>query len=643
MKLRCGHDTNCNLDTICPKCGKNFFPAYIPFLFIVVILLAFYYLRPFSFKDLFTPLFWIFSWFLLTIILRHRTRELFNALMLTIPTMLICAITNYNLPDYLTEIREILLVISTIMITIPILSSIGLGFQDAVHLNRLNKGSYLIVITIIISIFITFLHLIFPTIILICKNQRLESATLQSVYDYFELIYRYRRIFVAFVLGLVSVISISISLIRELKVKSYNIPDTPNNIQSNSFIVSIIYTNMGNITKMVTQGIKIVSNLIYQILTIIFDEVFKLIKDTIYRAVLILFRFMRVIFIIVLTFFLSEITNKISYRMEGLWLSGDFWTMDISHWALFLLLCFISCFLLLIISILTYRKWKKITDLSIGFKRIFLFVLYSKDDTLACRSVTVSTLMYVFYFLLSFFGAWLIINLIHYMLKLDYANPIGFLFVFSFVFSVGLIVINKILKKITLNAMKRFFTVLILLNSSILFAQKKGNDDEWLNPRADPQHTTQKAPYNPYGKPLKEDMHELKNYEKGNHLHENMVLFSNNIISIIDKIEQKENKIISIDITGFADGIPNSGIPYNPQKKYPRCSFNIDAKTIINDYRLAILRACQIEELLKIGLEFKIYFMQVQFSKNAIDAPDGVNIGGEHRKVTVKISYIIKK
>jgi hypothetical protein len=355
--------------------------------------------------------------------------------------MLIVAIENHDLPEYLTKIREILLVISIIIIAIPILSSINLGFQDAVHLNRLNKGSYWIVISMIISIGITFLYLIFPSIIGICQKQELESTVFQYIYNYLELIYRYRQILVAFVLGLVSVISISISLARELKVKSYNIPNIPNTVPNRS-IFFILFTNIGNITKMVIQGIQIVSNLMYQILIIIFEEIFKLIKDTIYRTVLIFFRFLRVTFIIISAALLSVAIEAVSYFVNKLWKSSDFLAIDGADYFLFLLLCVISCFLILTISMLTYRKWKEFTDLSIGFKRIFFSVLGSKDDALvAYRSVTMSIFMYAFYFLLSFFGAWSIINPVHYLLGLKYANPIGFLFVFS----AGLIVISGII------------------------------------------------------------------------------------------------------------------------------------------------------------------------------------------------------
>lgn len=443
MNLQCGHNADCDLDTICPKCGRSFLPKlYIPYLTILIILLVFYYLRPISFVNQLTPLFWIFSWFLVGSILRNRVNELSKALMTIIPTMIIWAIANGGLPSYLEEIKEILLVISAIILFIPILSSVGLGFKDAVHYNGINKGSYWIVISIFVSIGITLLYFVFPSIVSICQ---LEALTLvfQNTYSYLELIYKYRSAFVAIVLGLVAAISISISLVRELKVKSFNIPNSINENETNFSPFSIIIKSAGNLVKIFVEAIKTAGDLARQILVIIFEEIFVLIKDTILRTLLILLRLIRVTLIVVFSILLLGAIVSIVDFVDILWNSGDFWTTSLNGWFKFLLSCFIFAVIIWIILMLTYKKWREFNGQTISFRRAFFSFFGSKRDVLvAYRSITISIFMYIFFFSLTFLGAWLIINPVQYLFGLDYPNPIGFLFTFS----VGLIVVFGTIK-----------------------------------------------------------------------------------------------------------------------------------------------------------------------------------------------------
>jgi hypothetical protein len=443
MNLQCGHYADCDLDTICPKCGRSFLSKlYIPYLTILGVLLVFYYLRPTSFVNLLTPLFWIFSWFLIGSILRNRASELLKALMIIIPTMIIWAITNRSLPSYLEGIKEILFVISTIFLFIPILSSIGLGFKDAVHYNGINKGSYWIVISIFLSIGITLLYFVFPSIVSICQIEAL-TLVFQNTYDYLELIYKYRSAFVAIVLGLVAAISISISLARELKVKSFNIPNSINEDSLSPFL--IIIKSIENLAKIFAEAIKTAGDLARQILVIIFEEIFVLIKDTILRTILILLRLIRVTFIVVSSILLLGVIVSIVDFVDVLWNSGDFWTTSISGWLEFLLSCFIFSVIIWVILMLTYKKWREFNGQSISFRRAFFSLFGSKRDVLvAYRSITISIFMYMFFFSLTFLGAWLIINPVHYLFGLEFPNPIGFLFTFS----VGLIVIFGTIKLI---------------------------------------------------------------------------------------------------------------------------------------------------------------------------------------------------
>ena len=445
MNLQCGHNADCDLDTICPKCGRSFLPnLYIPYLTILGVLLVFYYLRPTSFINLLTPLFWFFSWFLIGSILRNRVNELSKALMIIIPTMIIWAIANRGLPQYLEGIKEILFVISSVFLFIPIFSSIGLGFQDAVHFNGINKGSYWIVISIFVSIGITLLYFIFPSIVAICQVEEL-SIVFQNIYEYLKLIYKYRSAFVAIVLGLVAAISISISLVRELKVKSFSVPNSINENQTNLSLLSIIIISIGDLAKIFTEAIRTAGDLARQILVIIFEEVFVLFKDTFLRTILIFLRLIRVTFIVVSSILLFGAIVSIVDFVDVLWKSGDFWTTSFGGWSEFLLSCIIFGVIIWLILMLTYKKWREFNSQPISLRRTFFSFFGSKRDVLvAYRSITISIFMYMFFFSLAFLGAWLIINPVQYLFGLEFPSPIGFLFTVS----VGLIVIFGTIKLI---------------------------------------------------------------------------------------------------------------------------------------------------------------------------------------------------
>jgi hypothetical protein len=445
MNLQCGHNADCDLDTICPKCGRSFLQKlYIPYLTFLGVLLVFYYLRPTSFINLLTPLFCIFSWFLIGSILRNRVNELSKSLMIIIPTMIVVAIAKNDLPQYLESIKNILFILSFVFLSIPILSSIRLGFQDAVHYNGINRGSYWIVFSIFVSIGITLLYFIFPYIIAIIQIEAL-TIVFQYIYDSLEYIYKYRSAFVAIVLGLVAAISISISFVRELKVTSYNIPNSINENQNNLSPLNIIIISIGNLAKIFAGAIRTAGDLARQILVIIFEEIFVLFKDTFLRTVLILLRMIRVLFIVVSSILLLVAIVRIVVFVDILWNSGDFWTTSLAGWLQFLLWCFIFSVIMWLILMLTYKKWREFNSQAISFRRAFFSFFGSKRDVLvAYRSITISIFMYMFFFALTFLGAWLIINPVQYLFGLEYPNPIGFLFTFS----VGLIVIFGIIKLI---------------------------------------------------------------------------------------------------------------------------------------------------------------------------------------------------
>jgi len=170
-----------------------------------------------------------------------------------------------------------------------------------------------------------------------------------------------------------------------------------------------------------------------------------LIKDTFLRTVLILLRLIRVTFIVVFSILLLGSIVSIVDFVNMLWNSGDFWTTTISDWLAFLLSCFIFCIIIWVLLMLTYKKWREFNEQALSFRRAFFSLFGSKRDVLvAYRSITISIFMYIFFFSLTFLGAWLIINPVQYLFGLNLPNPIGFLFTFS----VSLIVILGTIKLI---------------------------------------------------------------------------------------------------------------------------------------------------------------------------------------------------
>lgn len=441
MNLQCGHKADCDLDTICPECGRSFLTRpYIPYLLIAGILLVIYYLRPYSFKDLISLVFWIVSWFIFTIILRKRPNELRISLMLIIPTMVIWAVTRENPPYYFIRIDRILFVASIILISIPIVGSISLGFQDAVHMNKLNKGSYWIVLSVFISLGLTLLYYSFPTIIDLIPFPDIKNV-LNNVYYYLEIIYKYRSALVTIVLGLVTVISISVSLIKELKVKSFNIPNTQS--QSNSSPFNVIVKSIENLSIIILGAFRTAGDLVRQILVIIFEEVFALIRDTFIRTVLIILRLVRTSIIISLAIFLYNSVDNIADFIQLLWNSESFWTTSFTGWLSFLIDCTVFFIIIWLMSMITYRKWKEFNSQSFSLSRSFLSFFGSKREVLiAYRSITISTIMYLFFFTLAVLATWLIINPVYYLFNLKYSDPFGFLFAFS----VGSIILFGIIK-----------------------------------------------------------------------------------------------------------------------------------------------------------------------------------------------------
>jgi len=446
MKLNCGHTADCDLDTICPKCGRSFMRRpYIPYLLISLSLLIIYYLRPINFEDLLLPVFGIGVWLIIIFILRNRPNELTKALMILIPTMIITSFIDKNAPIYLVDFEKALIIISIVVISIPVVSSINLGFQDAMYLNKLNKGSFWIVLSMFISLGLTILYYTLPIIIELAEIELIKNV-LNEIYYYLEIIYKYRSAIVAVILGLVTIVSISASLIKELKVKPFTFPNSKKSTGTSP--IDIILTSMENVFKIIGGGIMTAGNLVRQILVIIFEQVFALIRDTIIRTFLILLRLIRTTILVILSVFIYRIIHNIVLFSGELWSSGNLWTSSINGWISFTLNCALLPIVLWLLTMLSYRKWKEFNSSPFSINRTLSSFFGSKTEVLvAYRSLTISIIMNLFFFSLSFLATWLVINPVHYLFYLNYPEPLGFLFILS----VSTILIFGIIKLLSTN------------------------------------------------------------------------------------------------------------------------------------------------------------------------------------------------
>lgn len=439
MTLQCGHSAATDVDIICPQCGRSFIAyPYIPYLLILGYILLTYYWRKFQFSDLLLPLFIIMLITYFSCILRNRNEELSKTLMLCMPPVFIWIILHGQLPIYIKGIEEIILVLSFIVVVIPIMSSIALGFNDAVNMNGINKGSYWVVISIFISLTITILHFIFPSILALNLPSWISSI-LSKINNFVEIIYKYRIAFVAIVLCLISIISISVSLIRELRNRRRD-HTKPEYNQEYNYPINAFFNSIAD-------AIKTASDFVVQILGIIVEEVFSLFKDTFFRTILILIRLIRPFVLIFLSVILAVSVLKIVGFMGILWNSNGFWSAPFLEWIIFLVFTLLSCVVLWLTMIVAYKKWRDNSKKTITLQDAFVACLGNKtnNEEAYYESITISTYMYIFFYCLTFLGAWLIINLIHHLFGIDYPRPLGIIFCLS----IGVVLIMGISRMVS--------------------------------------------------------------------------------------------------------------------------------------------------------------------------------------------------
>lgn len=135
----------------------------------------------------------------------------------------------------------------------------------------------------------------------------------------------------------------------------------------------------------------------------------------------------------------------------------------------------------------------------------------------------------------------------------------------------------------------------------------------------------------------------LKNYEPGEFRNPQSLIFCTKLVDEIDNMMLRNDKILSISIKGYADGLVNRGLDFSNENIFNECSKYLDLSKKIDDDHLAILRACEIEGRLRSFLSLKSYFIYVRWSNSHIDIPDRGPSGYDYRKVEVLITYTKRK
>jgi hypothetical protein len=134
---------------------------------------------------------------------------------------------------------------------------------------------------------------------------------------------------------------------------------------------------------------------------------------------------------------------------------------------------------------------------------------------------------------------------------------------------------------------------------------------------------------------------ELSGYERSQSKSPASFQFATEVSRQIESLMAVGREIDEILITGFADGIPNSGIKQKGLLIPEACKQGIDGD--IDDSELAYLRGCIVWNEIANLLEPKYSAIISTLRKDAYDEPDGGKSGYPYRKVLIKITLKEKK
>jgi hypothetical protein len=335
-------------------------------------------------------------------VLRNRKKELFIALLLIIP-IIILTMTEFednNVFDlYLgSELAEI---ISYLIIPFPLFFIVILGISDAANIESINhKGSLWLVMCIIASVVFGFSYYIFKLI---------ETAfpTLITDITVFEGLYWTAGYIMVGAIAIILVISILVALSKKLKTKRIKLPREKSDSTN---VIVIFFISLINKGIAIFQALIIAGYFIYQFIAIIGIELFHLALNTIQRLYLIAARLSRAAIIIIITALFTVMASYIAKYVDEIWRSNTFNCLSDSQWIEFFvsLLCFVLLFYTL--ELLLYSKWKKISDTKMTYQNFLESTTGIRQNFLEIRSIGVSLLIYLFLILISLWLAWTLIG-----------------------------------------------------------------------------------------------------------------------------------------------------------------------------------------------------------------------------------------
>ena len=136
----------------------------------------------------------------------------------------------------------------------------------------------------------------------------------------------------------------------------------------------------------------------------------------------------------------------------------------------------------------------------------------------------------------------------------------------------------------------------------------------------------------------------LDHYEEGEFRNSRSLDFCDKLARKIDTIMNQNARVISIQIQGYADGLVNPGLDFSKEQICIECIKYVDISKKIYDEKLAILRACEIEGMLRNLLSSKAYFINIHLKNlRPVDIKDGGPSGYPYRKVEVHVTYTKSK
>lgn len=432
------HLTSIDLDMFCSKCGRMFIRAYIPYLITVALIIMIFYWHPI--KQPMELLFLGFTYLLLLIVsvLRHRPMELIFSIPTMFPILLIYTIVQPIIEFPFKAYIDIILSISLFLQFISFLFTVVYGFLDAPkysnYYDELHKGTFWIILAFMISLIMYIFELEIHFLISIIPENSYK-AFLNKLLTAIQWLSTYRSYFVATVVGLVVIISTAKSLIKELKMPTYE--RSRIDVDENENVFSRVFKNIAKLFLDIFTAIVVGIQMSIQIMIIIARLIWKIIKDLVIRGLLIIFRFLRFAAITTLTIIFYTYYGKFAVFTDAIWETTSFHGVSIGEWktgGLSLIFFVLSMFGILMFS---YKKWNFFEPELVKVNQSFGLLFGKWDEMqLSGKSITLSIVMYMFYITLAFLGAWTFINAAQFLLSHNW-DTVGILFVSM----IGLIVI----------------------------------------------------------------------------------------------------------------------------------------------------------------------------------------------------------